>query len=89
MTSRHKWILVLGVLGTLLACYLGSYLGIRHIDTDGDRMQVEIAASEHVNFLKNQITWRVVERVDGQPWLEKSVTLQDASSTVSPFVILN
>jgi HK97 family phage major capsid protein len=55
----------------------------------GDRMQVEIAASEHVNFLKNQMTWRVVERVDGQPWLEKPVTLQDASTQVSPFVVLN
>jgi HK97 family phage major capsid protein len=55
----------------------------------GDRMQIEIAASEHVNFLKNQMTWRIVERVDGQPWLEKAITLQDASSTVSPFVILN
>jgi HK97 family phage major capsid protein len=55
----------------------------------GDRMQVEIAASEHVNFLKNQMTWRVVERVDGQPWLEKPITLQDASTQVSPFVVLN
>jgi HK97 family phage major capsid protein len=55
----------------------------------GDRMQIEIAASEHVNFLKNQMTWRIVERVDGQPWLEKPITLQDASSTVSPFVVLN
>jgi len=55
----------------------------------GDRMQIEIAASEHVNFLKNQMTWRVVERVDGQPWLDKAITLQDTSSTVSPFVILN
>jgi HK97 family phage major capsid protein len=54
----------------------------------GDRMQVEIAASEHVNFLKNQMTWRVVERVDGQPWLEKPITLQDATSQVSPFVVL-
>lgn len=55
----------------------------------GDRMQVEIAASEHVNFLKNQMTWRVVERVDGEPWLDKPITLQDASTQVSPFVILN
>jgi HK97 family phage major capsid protein len=55
----------------------------------GDRMQVEIAASEHVNFLKNQMTWRVVERVDGQPWLDKAITLQDATTTVSPFVALN
>jgi HK97 family phage major capsid protein len=55
----------------------------------GDRMQIEIAASEHVNFLKNQMTWRVVERIDGQPWLEKPLTLQDGTTTVSPFVILN
>jgi HK97 family phage major capsid protein len=55
----------------------------------GDRMQIEVAASEHVNFLKNQMTWRVVERIDGQPWLDKPVTLQDASTQVSPFVVLN
>jgi HK97 family phage major capsid protein len=55
----------------------------------GDRMQIEIAASEHVNFLKNQMTWRVVERVDGQPWLDNAITLQDGASTVSPFVVLN
>jgi HK97 family phage major capsid protein len=55
----------------------------------GDRMQIEIAASEHVNFLKNQMTWRVVERVDGQPWMDKPVTLQDGSTQVSPFVALN
>lgn len=55
----------------------------------GDRMQIEIAASEHVNFLKNQTTWRVVERVDGQPWLDNVITLQDGASTVSPFVVLN
>jgi HK97 family phage major capsid protein len=54
----------------------------------GDRMQIEVAASQHVNFLKNQMTWRVVERLDGQPWMDKVVTLQDASSTVSPFISL-
>jgi HK97 family phage major capsid protein len=55
----------------------------------GDRMALEVAASEHVNFLANQMTWRVVERVDGQPWVEKTITLADGSSTVSPFVSLN
>ncbi|MBL8797846.1 MAG: phage major capsid protein [Planctomycetia bacterium] len=55
----------------------------------GDRQQIEIAASEHVNFLKNQMTWRVVERVDGQPWVERPITLQDGVSTVSPFIIRN
>jgi HK97 family phage major capsid protein len=55
----------------------------------GDRMQIDIQASEHVNFLRNQMTWRVVERVDGQPWLSGPVTLQDSSTQVSPFVVLN
>ncbi len=55
----------------------------------GDRMQIEVAASEHVNFLKNQMTWRVVERIDGQAWLDKPVTLQDGATQVSPFVVLN
>jgi HK97 family phage major capsid protein len=55
----------------------------------GDRMMLEVAASEHVNFLANQMTWRFVQRVDGRPWLENAITLQDASSTVSPFVALN
>jgi HK97 family phage major capsid protein len=55
----------------------------------GDRMSIEVAASEHVNFLKNQMTWRIVERVDGQPWLDKPVTLQDGATQVSPFVVLN
>jgi HK97 family phage major capsid protein len=55
----------------------------------GDRMMLEIAASEHVNFLKNQMTWRFVQRVDGRPWLENPITLQDAATQVSPFVALN
>jgi HK97 family phage major capsid protein len=55
----------------------------------GDRMMLEVAASEHVNFLKNQMTWRFVQRVDGRPWLDGAITLQDASSQVSPFVMLS
>ena len=55
----------------------------------GDRMMLEVAASEHVNFLNNQMTWRFVQRVDGRPWLENAITLQDGTSTVSPFVVLN
>lgn len=55
----------------------------------GDRMALEVAASEHVNFLQNQMTWRFVQRVDGRPWLDNYITLQDGSTTVSPFVILH
>jgi HK97 family phage major capsid protein len=55
----------------------------------GDRMMLEVTASEHVNFLKNQMTWRFVQRVDGRPWLDNSITLQDTTTKVSPFVVLN
>jgi HK97 family phage major capsid protein len=55
----------------------------------GDRVQATIAASEHVNFLKNQVTFRVTRRTDGQPWIEKPITLQDGTTTASPFVVLN
>jgi len=55
----------------------------------GDRMMLEIAASEHVNFLKNQMTWRFVQRVDGRPWLDNVLTLQDGTTQVSPFIVLN
>lgn len=55
----------------------------------GDRQRLEIAYSDHVNFLKNQATWRFVQRVDGRPWLDNAITLQDASTQVSPFVALN
>ncbi len=55
----------------------------------GDRMMLEITASEHANFVKNQMTWRFVQRVDGRPWLDNVITLQDGTTTVSPFVVLN
>jgi len=42
--------------------------------------------TRNVNFLKNQTTWRFVQRVDGQPWMDKKVTPQDGSTAVSPFV---
>jgi HK97 family phage major capsid protein len=72
---------------------LGTYGDVSLVDPSlyviGDRMQLEIAASEHVNFLANQMTWRFVQRVDGRPWMDSYVTLQDGTSTVSPFVVLN
>lgn len=54
----------------------------------GDRQGIEVASSEHYRFINDQQTWRVTERVDGQPWMSAPVTLSDASSTLSPFVYL-
>ena len=55
----------------------------------GDRQSIEIATSEHARFNTNQITWRFIHRVDGQPWLDAPFTYSDGTTQVSPFVILN
>jgi HK97 family phage major capsid protein len=57
----------------------------------GDRGAVEIATSfdEPTAFLKNQCVWRVTYRGDGKPWLNQLVTLQDASTTCAPYVVLS
>lgn len=56
----------------------------------GDRGAVEIAFSDNepTAFLKNQCVWRIVYRGDGQPWFSRSITLQDATTAVSPYVVL-
>jgi HK97 family phage major capsid protein len=53
----------------------------------GDRKAITIAYSEHYRFPYDETTWRVEERIDGQPCLSDPIPLQDGN-TVSPFVIL-
>jgi HK97 family phage major capsid protein len=48
-----------------------------------------IGFSEHLKFTTNQIVFKVFHRVDGQPMFDNAVTLQDGSTTASPFVVLN
>lgn len=54
----------------------------------GDRRDLEINSSEHYAFVDNQTTWRFSMRVDGQPWINNAITLQDTSYQCSPFVRL-
>jgi HK97 family phage major capsid protein len=54
-------------------------------DTGG----LEIAASDQYAFNTNQITFRVIQRVDGQPQLDAPFTQQDGTTQLSPFVILH
>ncbi len=56
----------------------------------GDRQAVEIDVSfdEPTAFTKNQAVWRVIYRGDGQPWFNRAITLQDAATSVSPYVSL-
>ncbi len=55
----------------------------------GDRMDIQIDVSPYTYFLQNQMTWRVVWRGDGQPWLNSYITLADNVTTVSPFLKLH
>ena len=55
----------------------------------GDRQQVEVMASEHAFFQNDQTAYRLIERVDGRPWLQSPLTPPNGSSnTLSPFVQL-
>ena len=49
---------------------------------------VNIAFSEHYRFVNDQLAWRVTKRVDGQPLVDNKITIEDAATTVSPFVAL-
>jgi hypothetical protein len=73
--------------GDLLLIDPGYYvIGDRGPNPGGD---LEVSVSDVASFLKNQLTIRVVQRVDGQPWLNGPITLADAATQVSPFVVLN
>ena len=72
----------MGTKGDLILCDWSKYLV-------GNRMELQIEVSPHVKFLNNQLVWRIVARIDGQPWLNNPVTLADGVKQVSPFVGLS
>jgi len=51
----------------------------------GDRQGLAIDESMHYKFRNDKKCWRVVKRVDGQPWLDSPITPRKGS-TLSPFV---
>jgi HK97 family phage major capsid protein len=55
----------------------------------GDRQQVTAMTSEHFRFNTDTIAYRVIERLDGRPWLQNAVTPRKGSNTLSPIVTLN
>jgi HK97 family phage major capsid protein len=56
----------------------------------GDRQAVSVAASEHAAFQNDQTAYRIVERVDGRPWLQSPLTPHNGSAnTLSAFVGLH
>jgi HK97 family phage major capsid protein len=70
---------------------LGTTGDIMLVDLDyyliGDRQQVRVDSSEHFLFQNNQVAYRIIERVDGRPWLQSALTPHNGSAnTLSPFV---
>ena len=54
----------------------------------GDRQQTLIDTSNAPRWEFDESSWRVVHRIDGQPWLSSPITYIDGETQVSPFVVL-
>lgn len=55
----------------------------------GDRMQMQTMASPHYKFANDKMAFRVIERLDGRPWLQSAITPHNGSAnTLTPFVQL-
>lgn len=54
----------------------------------GDRQAMSAKQSEDFRFQNDLTAFRVIERLDGRPWLASPITPQNNGSTLSPFVKL-
>jgi len=70
---------VVGDAGDINFVDLGFYL-------IGDRQVMSAMSSPHFKFQNDQTAYRIIERVDGRPWLQSAITPKNGGSTLSPFV---
>lgn len=54
----------------------------------GDRQQITAMTSEHFKFNIDTTAYRIIQRVDGRPWLKSAITPRKGANTMSPFVKL-
>jgi HK97 family phage major capsid protein len=54
----------------------------------GDRQTMQMASSTDIEFDTDQTAYRIIQRVDGRPWLQSAVTPNKGADTLSPFVQL-
>ena len=71
----------LGTQGDITLVDLGYYL-------IGDRQMMQASQSPHFKFSSDKTAFRLVERIDGRPWLQSAITPHKGSSTLSAFVEL-
>jgi len=70
-----------GTSGDILLADFGYYL-------IGDRAGLRIDYSDHYKFKNDLKVWRMVKRVDGQPWMKEPIQPRNGV-TLSPFVKIN
>jgi HK97 family phage major capsid protein len=54
----------------------------------GDRQVMQASSSPHYKFANDKTAFRIIERVDGRPWLQSPITPKNNTATLSPFVEL-
>lgn len=69
----------LGDLGDLNFIDFGFYLV-------GDRQVMSALSSPHYKFGNDMTAYRIIERVDGQPWIQSAITPKNGGATLSPYV---
>lgn len=52
----------------------------------GDRQTMTASSSTDWKFGNDQTAFRIIQRVDGRPWLQSAITPQNGGPTLSPFV---
>lgn len=72
---------ILGDAGDLTFVDLSYYL-------IGDRQMMQSASSEQYKFQNDKTAFRVIERLDGRPWIQSPITPHNGGPTLTPFVQL-
>jgi HK97 family phage major capsid protein len=54
----------------------------------GDRQMMQSSSSEQYKFQNDKTAFRVIERLDGRPWIQSSITPHNGGPNLSPFVQL-
>lgn len=54
----------------------------------GDRQAMSATSSAHYKFANDVTAYRVLERVDGRPWLKSAITPKNGGPALSPYVQL-
>ena len=72
----------LGTTGDICFCDPAFYLL-------GDRQAMQASASPHFAFNVDKTAYKVIERVDGRPWLQSSITPKNGGNSLSAFVQLS